>query len=190
MWTWKPLGVQYGHRGRQQLGVDERHAAVGGRRAVGAEIRLQDSRCEVLDHAVLHDLHRGGPEPAHRAPCSFRHQLVDLFLATVPVPPQGCDDPGGEVAPAGHRGIGTERVVRATDDGVLPRGDAERVQVPLGHPEPLLPLRLRDRGHELVHEVHGPFVQGARGLAGFIPFDPSVGRIGGLPGDAGQLQAS
>src|SRR6266508_4140946 len=186
----KPLGVQKSHGGLQRLRVDERHTPIRGRHTVAVEIWIQDPGREILDHAVLHDLHRGGSEPPYRAPISFRDQLVDLLLAAVPVPPQGPDDPGRKLVPACRRGVGAERLVRATDDRVLPRGDAERVQVLLGHPEALLPFRLGDRGRDVFDQVHGPLVEGARGLARAVPFDPPVGRIGGLPGDAGQLQGS
>src|SRR5207247_9303269 len=88
-----PLDVKPRHGGLQQPGVDERHAPVRGRLAVTVEIRIEDPGCEVLDHAVLHDLHRGGPEPPHRAPRSPGDQLVDLLIATVAVPPPGAHAP-------------------------------------------------------------------------------------------------
>ena len=74
------------------------------------------------------------------------------------------------------------------DDRVLPGGDPERVQVPLG----------LEQGTDLVlesvfrqqarHQVHRPFVEHASGGAVRVAFDPAIGGVGGSGVDPGELQ--
>jgi hypothetical protein len=50
-----------------------------------------------------------------------------------------------------------------------------------------LPLGRAGVGGEVADQVHGRLVEGAGGLAGGVALDPAPGRVGGGPGDPGQL---
>ena len=97
-WTWNPSASRRVTASLQLLGVDERLPAVAGRVPVGVEVRLEDPGGEVLDHAVLHDLHAASARSGRRALARAAMQVVDLLEPAVPVPPQRADHPRGQLA--------------------------------------------------------------------------------------------
>ena len=150
----EPERVQPRDRLLQELGLDHREPAVVGRVAVLVEVGVERRAREVLADAVLHDLDARGGEPARLSPGAERDQVVDLLETLRPVPPQGADDPAGEVPAAGG---GQVRVVVAVvrggvDDRVLPAGDAERVQVRLALQEALVGQLVVGVGRVSEHE--------------------------------------
>ena len=115
-------------------------------------------------------------------------QVADLLDPTVAVPPQRSDDASGQLAIRGQSLVGELGV--GGDPCVLPAGDAEGVQVLLRGQDRLTPgIRGRRRDDVLVDPVRRALVQGAGGFAGRrVALDPTVGRVGGVPVDAGALQ--
>ena len=76
------------------------------------------------------------------------------------------------------------------DGGVLPGGDAQAVQVGLAALDGGLPLGLAGLGGEVADQGLGRLVEGAGRLAGGVPLDPAPRRVGGGPGDPGQLEGA
>ncbi len=126
-----------------------------------------------------------GAHPASARPAL--DQLGDLLQAPAALPPQRAHHPGGEPAVDGQRLVGG--LGARGNPGVLPAGDAQRVQVALRLQDRRLPLRaVRLRDHVVVDPVGRALVQGAGGLAVRAALDPAVVRIRGVPVDPGRLQ--
>ena len=158
--------------------------------AVGVEVGRQRRRGEVLDDAVLHDLHARRREPSDRGACAGVHESLDLLEAAVPIPPERPDHPGGELTVVRRAHVRVQRAIAVVDpdDRVLPRGDAERVEVRLRDAEPgrvvLVGVDRRDGGDE----AHRALVQRARRLAVGVAFDAPVPRVRRVARDPGELQ--
>jgi hypothetical protein len=58
------------------LGLVHRHPTV-----VRALVRLEERAREILEHAVLEDLHASDPETPERSPFAHFEEVVDLLLA-------------------------------------------------------------------------------------------------------------
>ena len=185
--TWKPAASSSGTASFEDLGVDERDARVVGEVAVAVAVRLEHRGGEVLGDAVLHDLDgcRGeASAPVPLAPLEDRRDLLEALRA---VPPDRPDHARGERAVGRRREVGGARVsgipVRS-DDGVLPAGDAERVQVALAEQQRLGEPLERLLGQQPVDEGHRALVQRARRVAVGVALDAAVGRVGGVAVDA------
>lgn len=73
------VGVELGDVRAQGDGVDEAQTRVGGGAAAAVEVGGGHGRREVLGDAVLHDLHRTGPEPSVAQLLSLGQQIGDLL---------------------------------------------------------------------------------------------------------------
>ena len=183
--------VQLRHRILQQFGIDERDARVVGGQPVRIQVGRQGGRREVLDHAVLHDLHRGRREAPHGPSCPGVDESLDLLEPAVTVPPQCPDDTSGEFSAGRCRDVRVEGPVTTVvlgDVRVLPRRDAERVEVALRDSEPGRVVLVRVDGSDRRDEAHRSLVQRARGLAIGGAFDAPVPRVRRVARDARQLQ--
>ncbi len=185
--------VQRGHVVAQGSRVDEAEALVAGRAATAVEIAVEQAGGEVLDDAVLHDLHRRRPEThlaSRRAPLD---QVTELLRTAGPVPPQGPHHPRDELAGllgphVDGQGVGLPE--QRADRRVLPGGDA------VGEHHL---LRLQQAGELLVGGGHRcqafdqrgrPLVQGALRCARRVTLDPSVGWVGCRRVETGELEGS
>ena len=182
------VGVELGEGGLEQLGVDVREPAVVGVTAAPVAVGLEHRAGVVLQHAVGHDLDRGRVEARRAAGLAQGAQLVDLLEAASPVPPQRRDHPAGELPAVGQRPVSLHRL--RGHPGVLPAGDAERVQVPLRLEDAFLPAGpVRCRHQPGLVVVRRALVQGPGRLTGRgVALDPAVGRVGGVAVDAGDLE--
>lgn len=165
-------------------------AAVRGAAAAG-ETRVEHGGGVVLGDAVLHDLHRAGPEPVPAQLLAPRDEFGDLFGTALTVPPQGAGDARGEEPPLQGSPVRGRRVrhvgVRA-DDGVLPGGDPVGVQHGLGAQHGGQLLLGGGVGHQPAHEVDGALLEHAGRTALGVAFAAAVGGVGGAGVDAGPLQ--
>ena len=107
--------VQLGHGVLQQFRVDERDARFSVGWPVRVEVRRQRRRREVLDDAVLHDLHAGRREPPHASPRPGVDQPFDLLEPAMTVPPERPDHTSGELAVVGRRDVRIEGPIAAVD---------------------------------------------------------------------------
>ncbi len=172
--------------GGQQVGrLEVGQPVVAAVAAVPVAVGLEHRAGEVLQHAVDHDLdgcrvETGAGHGGVRRRAAPLDQVGDLLDPSVPVPPQRPDDPGGQLAVGGQPLVGPLGV--RGDPGVLPAGDAERVQVPLRGQDRRAPGVLGGGGHDvLVDPVRRALVQRAGRLAGRrVALDPAVGRVGGV----------
>ena len=126
--------------------------------------------------------------------CSRRASRSSIWpRPRLAVPPQGAGHLAAEHAVVGRHEVGVERVrhaefARRAHARILEPGDAQRVQVGLAREQAREKLGLRRRRHAGGDQAHGPVVQRARRLAGFVPLDPAVYRVGGARVDARELQ--
>ncbi len=90
----EPERVQLRDRVLQQFGIHERDAGVVRRHAVRIEVRRQRGRGEVLDDAVLHDLHARRREASDRGARTGIHESLDLLEAAVADPTTAPRSPG------------------------------------------------------------------------------------------------
>ncbi len=107
------------------------------------------------------------------------------------LPPQRADHPPGEQSAAVGFQVGVEAVRDdgvVADDGLLPAGDAQRVQVALALDDAGHLVGHLGPGHDPLDQVHGAFLQGAGRAAVGLALDPAVGWVGRAGGDPGQLQ--
>ena len=129
------VSCQLGHVCREAFRVDETEPAVGGDAAVGVAVGLGHRGGEVLGDAVQHQLDRIAAEPAHGEPAALLDQLGDLLGVALPIPPEGPDHGSGEL-PGRRRGevrVGDVVVtVGGADHRILPGGDAQPMEQPLG----------------------------------------------------------
>ncbi len=161
--------------------VEERDAAVAGRVPVSVEVRLEHRGGEVLADAVRHDLHARRGEPAYARALATLQQERQLVEAAPAFEPQGADHARGERAALGGRHVGIEAVLDRrvlADDRVLPRGDAQCVQVTLPDQQPLNLLLERRARDQPADEVHRPFVERPAGGAVGVALDAAVGGVG------------
>ena len=182
------LAVQGGDHLGQLLGAEHADAQVAGGTAVAVQVGLEHGRGAVLEHPVGEDLDRARPQPAHRAGLAPLDQAGQLGLAGLDLPAEGGHGPAGEPAPLGHRPVGGQHL--RLDGRVLPGGDAQAVQVGLAALDGGLPLGRGRLGGEVGDQRLGRLVEGAGGLAGGVALDPAPRRVGGGPGDAGQLEGA
>ena len=126
----EPGRVERGHVLLQRLGVDEVEAPVRRRDAARVEVRVDHRRRVRLDDAVEQQLHAVRPEPARRRASGTFEELVDLFEPSLALPPQRRLDPGGHQPALGSAAVRREDV--GPDGRVLPRRDAQSMQVRLG----------------------------------------------------------
>ena len=147
---------------------------------------------EVLDHAVLHDLHAGGAVAPAARPLARVDQLIDLLQITRAVPPQRAHHARGERTARGQRRIDVAGVgeggIAVADDRVLPRGDAERVQVLLRQQDAALDVGGHVGRDVSLDERHRSFLQRALRLARCVPLDPPVDGVGRRSVDAREAQ--
>ena len=68
--------VEQDEHAPELLGLVHRHPAV-----VRALVRLEERAREVLEHAVLEDLHPADPQTPERSPFPHLEEVVDLLLA-------------------------------------------------------------------------------------------------------------
>ena len=161
--------------------------------SVPVQVRGGHRGGERLAHAVEHQLDRGRPELAVAGLLAPGQQVIDLAEAPAAIPPQGAGHLAAEHAVVGRHQVGVERVrhaefARRAHAGILEPGDAQRVQVGLAREQAREQLGRRRRRHLGRDQAHGPVVQRARRLAGFVPLDPAVDRVGGARVDARELQ--
>ena len=138
-------------------------------------------RRPVLDDAVDHQLHARRGVPAHRPLGPSRDQALDLLQPVVVLPPQRAHDPRRQLAAAGHPQVG--RVAVGPDDGVLPVGDAQRVQVGLALDQPPVELGVAGRRDVALDEVLGALVERAQRRPVGVAGDPAVVRVRRVHGD-------
>src|SRR5260370_18777487 len=122
----EPEPVQGGDVGAQFVRIDMRQTAALALAAAGVQVRLEQAGCEVLSHAILHDLDGVSAEPARLASLAPSADLVDLIRSSAPFPPQRALDTRGELTGLCCRQVHGQRVLRANvgpDDPVLPCGD-------------------------------------------------------------------
>ena len=185
---WNPSASSAGTQLARPSGSIWSRPAVVGRAAVAVAVRLEHRAGEVLEDAVHHQLHarrRVAPDrrrraAARRTPRSARRRGGAPTTARPTTRP---------VSSPRRR----ERHVRALlgvrlDDGVLPGGDPELVEVALAEPQGLLEVGRRVVGHQPRDEVHGAFVERAARRAVGVALDPAVGGVGGRGRDPGQLE--
>ena len=164
---------------------------VVGRQPVRVEVGRQRRRGEVLDDAVLHDLHRGRREAPHGPPRPGVDESFDLLEPAMTVPPQCPDHTSGEVSAGRSRDVRVEGPVTAVvlgDVRVLPRRDAERVEVALRDAEPGREVVVGVDGRDGGDEAHRPLVQRAGWLAIGVAFDAPVPRVRRVVRDTRQLK--
>jgi hypothetical protein len=183
--------VQLGHVRRKLGRVDEAGAPIGGGAAALVEIGVEQRGRTRLGDPVQHELDARGAEPAVAQRGPSLDEFGNLLGPTLAVPPQSADDPRGQRTLAGRRQIGLGRIVHPEelpDQRVLPGGDAERVQMPLGMQQGGEPIRRGGRRREPADVLHSPFLKHPDGLARRVPFEPAVCRIGRVPCDTGEFQ--
>ncbi len=183
--------VQPGHLLRQVGGIHVGQTAVPGLAAAGVQVRVDHAGGEVLRDPILHDLDHACAEPARLAGLPPVEQVIELLSAPGPVPPEGPGHPGGEGSVRRGGQVGRHRVRVAEvlpHDGVLPGGDAQRVQVLLGQQQPADLLGEAGAGHQTAHEQRRPLVQGALRLTVTASLDPPVPGVRRGRGQAGQVQ--
>ncbi len=180
--------VQLGDVPGQQRRVDEAEPAVRRRTAARVQVGRGHRGGEVLRHAVLHDLHGRAGQPPDRELLAVRDELGDLLRAAVPVPPERAGHRRGQPALGGRGPVRVGRVgisVRATQHRVLPAGDAQRVQQPLGPPQPGHQLGRGGRRNQVVDQGDRALLQRADRVAVRVPVDHAVRRVRRVPGEAG-----
>ena len=179
--------AELGERVLEDVGVDELQTGVVRVAATPVAVRGEERACVVLEHAVGHHLDRGGEEASAEAALAKRDELGDLLHASVAVPPERADHAGGECVPRRKRDVGVQRL--GSHPGVLPRRDAEGVQVGLSVEDRGFPLVLIRLGHDAVLErVRRPLVQHAREPALGVALVPAVGGVGDRVVDAGDRE--
>lgn len=190
-WHWKPSAsssVTYSGSRAGSMKLVPRLAVT---RAAPVQIRVEQRGRVVLGDAVQHQLHRARPEPSPAQRGALLDEFGNLSGTALPVPPQGTHDPGGERAVPRGGEIRLGRIVHAEEvahQRVLPGGDAERVQMPLGVQQRRQPVGRRGGRGQPADELHRALLKGAGGYAGGVPLDAPVGRVGRVRADAGQLQ--
>ena len=127
-------------RARSQRSVSTSGSTIEGPRSVrrttrAVQVRREHPGGEVLDDAVLHDLDGRRAEPLARPERGALDELRDLLerLATGPTtarrPRERSDVPSS--AQAAYAAEASVMLAYDPEDGVLPRGDSDRVQVRL-----------------------------------------------------------
>ena len=156
------------------------------------DIGLTHRGGEILRYAVLHDLHGSGGETATCILLAPSHQRVDLICdGLAPLEPQCPTHPAGQQAGFISRTIVGARVAAlgiVADEGVLPSGDSEAVEIFLPLEHCAQHLLVADWGHHLEYDAHRPFVEGACRFAGGAPLDPAISRIWGVLIDSGKAK--
>ncbi len=145
------FSVEGGDRLDELVTVEVGDARLVGLVAGGVAVGAQHGPGVVLEHPVAHDLHGRGVERADGAAIPPRGELLDLLEAAMPIPPEGADHAGGELAALGERSV--RLLGGRRDPGVLPSRDAEGVQVLLREEDRALPLLLRGRRQVRIREA-------------------------------------
>ena len=179
-------GIEAGHVIPEQDGIDEADSVVDRRPPKAVEVWLEQRRAVVLDDAVQHHLDRRRPEAAERAGAPPLDELLDLFRASLAIPPVAGDRPAGQPPALGEEAIGGE--VSGGHPGVLPGTDPEALEVGLGEREPAHEVLGRRGRKAAADHLQRPLVERPARLPVRIPLDPSVGRIDGIPVDRGDLE--
>ena len=125
---------------RSATGSTKERPGVGRRVPAPVEVGLDERRGPVLGDAVLHDLDRRWPRTARGSTPPLLDQLGDLLAARARAPTTAPRRPWPTRSPArGRAQVGRPGVLHAgvgADDGVLPAGDPQRVQVALALEQP------------------------------------------------------
>ena len=145
------------------------------RPAVGLQVGLHRDRGAVFDDAVHEELDAAGRQAVGRGRLAPLDQLADLLKAPLVVPQQG--QPHARCQPARPLHGGVRRLPFRPDDGVLPAGDAQRVELALPLPQPGLQIGLAGGRHVVRHQVDGALLQHAGRRAVRIALDPAVRRV-------------
>ena len=188
----EPLAVQFRYVALQCFGIDVAVSVALCPGAVRVDVRFENRRREVLEHAVLHDLHRGRAKTARvLGGTAARDHLGDLLCATGALPPERTDDSCREFPALSHLRVKAEGVSPEViaDDGVLPGGDAQRMKVLLRKAKAGLQFFPRGLGKDLLDKIHRAFVQGSLRRTVRQTFDSAVARVWGLLTDAAEFQS-
>ncbi len=178
------VGVELRHRLLEELRLDHRDAAHV--LLARQPVRLEHDGGVVLHHAVLHDLDGADVEPALRVFAAQALDVLDLFEALAPLPPDRADDVQLEVARVVDAAVGLE--VLLVDRGVLDAGDAVAIQHLDRVAEPRVALRVRRRRLLGVDQRVAALLEAADGLVRLrVAIDAAVGRVGRVVRDARDL---
>ena len=185
----EPAPLEVAHRRLERIGLVGRRAAISPRLAIGHEIRLQEDRGAVLDHAVEPELDHVGSEPLPGRCGPSRLQAGHRICLARPAPRLpllGHGDPcreelrgGGALICPQPFGIGA---------GIVPGGDAQAMEVTLGPEECGQEPFVGWPGEHIPEQDHGVLDQHARRDALRIALDAPIRRVRRRGRDPRQLE--
>ena len=174
------LGRQRRGDRHEVVGSDEREPT-GLRFARCGAVRREHRRGAVLTDPVLHDLDRGGTEAVVPRPLASGSEFVDLVESAFGTPPQCTDDSRGQFTGFVGVEVGRQDVVepeqRYAHPGVLPAGDAHRVQMSLSCEQRAVHEVRRDGGDEIGYRIGRSFEEHPRWHAFGVANDLAAGGI-------------
>ncbi len=177
----KALGRQGRSDVDEVVGGDEREPA-GLCFARCSAVRREHRGGAVFTDPVLHDLDRGGTEAVVPRPLSSGSKLNDLIEPAFGAPPQCTDDSRSQLTGFVGVEVGRQDVVeseqRNAHPGVLPAGDAHRVQMSLSCKQGTVHEIRCDGGYEVGDRIGRSLEEHPRWRAFLVANDPAASGIG------------